>query len=519
MPKALEDCVKQVKADIAAGKTQVRKDKSAEETAYAICNATVGESVRHFKDGNLFLSINPETFELTRENEIPADQKVLDITEVEDTSSNPAMMQPTEHDHPHAHGTLNHSHPHQHDKEHGIDGQMGKHDHPHADEENPAEDKGEEPGEDKKKESTRMLIFGEQVSLRESVVDKAKKTVEVTLIKPGWSANGRFYSKEVLAASVPLFEGTKAFADHPSKFEDDNRPERSVKDITGYYANVRQAEDGSLRATRHFVGKGGEEVYPLVLEAIANKPDLVGLSINAAGMTSIGEAEGKTGQIVEKLVKSFSVDDVTVASAGGKYERLMQSGDEMTAALIENMTYEQWRSNSEFEARLKKEMRTARKEELESVAVKEAETLRETLKTKDDAISENTQTITKLNEAVTNLEQKLADKDREAESRVKAVLADLKLLESKLPKEWCESIKPTLLTAEDMDKVIETEKKKFFANREPVQVKHAGAGDSVDYRDPKVVGVLEALGVNSEIYPRDDESPEEYAARKRKLRG
>lgn len=447
-------------------------------------------------------------------------------TEAVETSSMPELTRATEHEHTHKHGGFQHSHPHQHDKEHGIDGQLSaNHEHPHDEKaEPPQEEKDETPEEEKaetKKESLRTMVFGEAVSLREAQVNRAKKTVEVTLIKPGWSLNGRYYSPELLGKCAGIFEGTKAFADHPSMSDDKDRPERSVLSITGYYTNVRQSEDGSLRATRHFVGQRGEEVYPLVLEAIANKPDLIGLSINALGRTQIGEAEGRQGVIVAELVKAISVDDVTVASAGGKYDRLMQSGDEMTSYLLKNISYEEWReSNPDFVARIKKEMRTARKEELEAVALKESESLKASLGEKEIALTEANATIEQLKESMKSAEQALADKEREVASRTSELVAELKLIRSKLPKEWCESVKPQLAgkTEEEMDKILETERVKFFAKPEPIKVTGAERVSESDMRDPKVVSVLEALGLKSEIYPRDDESPEQYAARKKQMR-
>jgi hypothetical protein len=379
------------------------------------------------------------------------------------------------------------------------------------------------PAEDEKKpvESLRTMVFAETVPLRESVVDKAHKTVEVTLIKPGWSLMGRYYGKETLGRAVSVFEGTKAFKDHPSLEDERNRPERSVTDITGYYTNIRQAEDGSIKGVRHFVGKAGDELYPLVLEAIANKPDLLGLSINAMGKTKMGEAEGRQGVIVEDVIKSFSVDDVTTPSAGGKYERLMQSGNEMTAALLQNVSYEEWRSaNPEFEARIKKEMRTARKEELDGAALKEAETLKVTLQDKDTQLTAKDTEIAALNETVKGLQTQLTDKERDSATRVNELRADLKLLASKLPADWCQAIRPQLLnkTAVEMDAFLESEKKKFFSRAEPVIVTNAGIADGQSMIDPKLTSVLEGLGTNAQIYPLDGESPEQYGERKRKMK-
>lgn len=439
------------------------------------------------------------------------------------------------HSHEHQHpGMKAHSHPHNHSGEVVLNKQHLKEDHPmhdHAEGDEPEKlDNDAEENQEgvlstsqmpmamqagQKKESTRTLVFGETVSLKEAAVDKAKKTVEVTLIKPGWSINGRYYSPEVLAKAVPVFEGTKSFLDHPSMDEEKNRPERSVADITGYYTGVKQADDGSLKAIRHFVGKGEREIWPLVLETVTNKPDLIGLSINALGHTEMGEAEGRKGVIVAELVKSFSVDDVTVASAGGKYERLMQSGDEMTQALLQHATYEEWRSaNPEFEARMKKEMRTARKEELDQSALKEAAQWKERagiLETESKALTKQ----------VESLQTKLADQERESALRVSEAVADYKLLASKLPTEWQKPLRESLKgkTGAEMDALIEAEKVKYFAVKEPVKVTGNPGTPTQEGLTvhPDVKVVLEALGSQSEIVPLDNESPEAYKARKQKL--
>src|SRR5258708_4388977 len=86
----------------------------------------------------------------------------------------------------------------------------------------------------------RTMYLSEAAVLEGGAIDEANYTVPVVLIKPGWSANSRYYSRDMLARAVPAFEGAKAFADHPGNAEQKDRPERSVKDITGYYTNVKQ---------------------------------------------------------------------------------------------------------------------------------------------------------------------------------------------------------------------------------------------------------------------------------------
>ena len=62
------------------------------------------------------------------------------------------------------------------------------------------------------------------------------REVEVTVLEGGLSRNGWLYSPELLSGSVPLFEGARAFADHPGPAD---RAERSIRDVVGYYHSPR----------------------------------------------------------------------------------------------------------------------------------------------------------------------------------------------------------------------------------------------------------------------------------------
>jgi hypothetical protein len=375
-----------------------------------------------------------------------------------------------------------------------------------------------------KKESVRTMLFSEAQSLHQASVNRVKKTVEVTLIEPGWSVNGRYYSPETLKQAIPVFEGAKCYVNHPTMSEEKERPERSVDDIAGYYTGVRQADDGRLTATLNVVGVRGENIYPLVVEAVEKKPDLVGLSINALGKTRTGEAQGRTGVIVDEIVKAFGTDIVTTPSAGGKFDRLMQSGDEMTAALLRSLEFDEWRNaNPDFLARIKKEMRTLRKEELESAALREAAFSKEQNIALSEKLRRKTTRIKELKERVRGLKEALANQERETANRVSEAVADYKLLASKLPEKWAKPLRESLLgrSPEEMDALIDLEKQKYFSVKEPVQVFNAGAPaeESADFIPPEQSVVLGALHAEHTVLPRDDESPEEYAARKRKILG
>lgn len=183
--------------------------------------------------------------------------------------------------------------------------------------------------------------INEQENQSELSEDSGK--VAVTIIRPGWSANGRYYSKEVLAAAIPLFEGSLAYVNHPTSTELKERPGRDVLDLAGYFQGVHLGENGEIRATLTLVGKKAEAVKSIIEEAAKNKPDLIGISINGAGKTRQGIAEGRKGLIVESIVLIHSSDIVTSAAAGGTFDRLVAQMDYVTAIIAET-SFEQWRA-------------------------------------------------------------------------------------------------------------------------------------------------------------------------------
>lgn len=167
-----------------------------------------------------------------------------------------------------------------------------------------------------------------------------------------------YYTKGALKSMAPLLEGKKIFADHPSRTEDVDRPERSVRDVVGNYENIEYMESED--------GRGRLEADTLVLpdepyrwaralmrhsvEYAKKHPDksFVGLSINAAGDSTdqsiesfmeqysipdsaqpkLQEAREKgleTVRVVSEITDAVSVDLVTEAGAGGKILEILES--------------------------------------------------------------------------------------------------------------------------------------------------------------------------------------------------
>lgn len=345
----------------------------------------------------------------------------------------------------------------------------------------------------------------------EAVQDGAQYVVPVTLITPGWSKNGRHYGPDVLSKAAKVFEGVKAYADHPGKEDEKNRPERSVKDIVGYYTGVNVTNDGALKADLHVVGEARQWLWPLIQETVTAKQDLIGLSINALGKTSMGERDGKRGVIVEDIVKGNSTDIVTTPAAGGAFERLQASDDGFTADLLAAMDYDEWRTaRPEFVERLAVRFKTARLDE----SVRQASAQVEGLTAQ---VSERDARIATLEEAKRALEAQLSDMRAEMARRDKAAYADQLIAESKLPSgSWHANTRAALLRESETGQwpsIVANQRQMYAdaARSAPVQPPVRGVPVKPSYTN----ALTEALGVS--VLPLPNETPEQYALRKAQL--
>lgn len=141
-------------------------------------------------------------------------------------------------------------------------------------------------------------------------------TLPVVLIDAGWGSSG-YYSEAVLknAAAKGVFgEGLQMYLDHPGSAESYDRPERSVRDLVAVLATGGQYDETAKAVVA--------EARPMGANAamLEDKEFLkaIGLSIRAYGDATIGEAEGRKGQIITELTEAISVDFVTKAGRGGR---------------------------------------------------------------------------------------------------------------------------------------------------------------------------------------------------------
>lgn len=180
----------------------------------------------------------------------------------------------------------------------------------------------------------------------------------VILLKEGLgnARDAYYYSRDALISAVPVFEGKKIYSDHPSLSEEEVRPERSVRDILGYFESVGTEEqpDGCLALVGD-VNILADKPYEWARALLRNSVDyakkfpdkeFVGLSINANGDASESdinevlksapegakdklskalESGTNSVRVVSKIDEAVSCDLVTEAGAGGKIISLLEA--------------------------------------------------------------------------------------------------------------------------------------------------------------------------------------------------
>jgi hypothetical protein len=196
---------------------------------------------------------------------------------------------------------------------------------------------------------------------------KAGKRFEVVIIEEGLGNFGDafYYPGETLQQCAAIFEGKKIYADHPSSLDEQTRPERSTRDILGYFENCRVEEDGGRKILKaHAIipdGAAFDWARALMKEALSYKErhkdkELVGLSINASGdakempiadaiasapqpaKAKLEEARAKGIESVKyvfEITDATSADLVTEAGAGGKIIKLMEGDKSMSKKMKE----------------------------------------------------------------------------------------------------------------------------------------------------------------------------------------
>lgn len=148
----------------------------------------------------------------------------------------------------------------------------------------------------------------------------------ITLITPGWGSSG-YYSPAVLeqAAKDKVFPAkTQQHIDH-----DQSGGVGSVATLAAALTEDARWEPDWVDPETGVKGRLAAEnrVFSHKREMLAEMKDVIGTSIAAGAEVSYGEAEGRQGKIIERLVPGPTnrVDYVTVAGRGGRISEVLEA--------------------------------------------------------------------------------------------------------------------------------------------------------------------------------------------------
>jgi hypothetical protein len=167
---------------------------------------------------------------------------------------------------------------------------------------------------------TRELVETWDRSDTRAQIDESGNLSGIVLVE-GLSANGNHYTLEALQSGPAIFAGKPIYADHPTRTEERDRPERSVRDLVGrlpesasdfYVEKITEGKFDGRHALHYRNAKLSETadwLRTLIREGIAGDQ-----SINAEG-----KGRGEDNRfVVEAFTDAMSLDFVTKGAAGGR---------------------------------------------------------------------------------------------------------------------------------------------------------------------------------------------------------
>lgn len=219
-------------------------------------------------------------------------------------------------------------------------------------------------------------------ALSEVEVDYENRILKNVVILGSVSTNGRKYPVETQRKARSLFEGIKAYVNHP-KLNEMKEP-RDVRDLIGEHKNVRVVGDKTI-SDLHLLDNA--VVRDVVLPVAEQKPHLVGNSIVAHGKM-IKEDDGT--YTVDQILAARSVDIVTEPAttkslfAEGKQVSTEEEMD-FKDLTLETLRKERPDLFEAVSAALTVELETKTSREVEAKALKDKLTTLETRVTEQEA--------------------------------------------------------------------------------------------------------------------------------------
>ncbi len=174
-------------------------------------------------------------------------------------------------------------------------------------------------------------------------VDEQRRTARVIIITEGLGnlRDRNFYTKDAVRSATKIFNGKQFYIDHPTQTEEQERPERSVRDLGGFFSDcqigtVQDPETGeelnASFATLNFADSApGQLALDQVKTALNYQkkfPDrkdvYAGISINGGGVSHPGTIKGMPVNMVTEISEAFSADIVTKPARGGRFVALVR---------------------------------------------------------------------------------------------------------------------------------------------------------------------------------------------------
>lgn len=143
--------------------------------------------------------------------------------------------------------------------------------------------------------------------------------MSIQIITPGWGSSGYYPPKvlELAATNKLITKGTPMYLDHPTEAEAYDRPGRSVRDMAAVFTEDAHWTGDALVAEA--------QVFTPYRALLSEMAEHIGVSIRGSGDMTEGEADGRTGNVIESLDAISSVDFVTAAGRGGRVLELLES--------------------------------------------------------------------------------------------------------------------------------------------------------------------------------------------------
>lgn len=280
-------------------------------------------------------------------------------------------------------------------------------------------------------------------------------------------SKGRRYSEMALAQAAEMITGTKAYVNHATKKELEERDGvRNVLDILGYYENGHLDSNNVARGDLNYMANQAVWFEPLV-EQMADK---IGNSIHALG-DIVFDGESKF-EVVESLNKLKSVDLVTETGSTinlFESEPPEEEEDEDMEIDYANMTVA--------------EIQEKRPDLIETIT----ESVKGNLNQKEKVTSLEKEIVT-LKESETALKKKVddfevAEKAKQKEARIQELIKESKLEEDYVTDAFMEALRGAK-NEDSIKALIEDRKKIIEASHDGVK----GMGDEKDKTKDKPKG-------------------------------